>query len=307
MNQMFLGFGAALAFGITSGGALWWLEPADIFLRYTDAFFVSFNCLISGGLIIGTAMIVFWSQDDVPSFIERTFDSRSLHGTSYYEQKIKYLSLRRSLIFSTDFIIVGFVIFYFCKFPFNGYPEYILISFGCLEYALGVYVGRKLFYIVQMLNAVQDIKVTGSVFKDDELGYVNNYVNVLSTLTIIFVYVHVTSYYNAPFEFSSAFGRSFHIALLLPAVIATPVLLLFNFYPRTVLRALYSRSINEEVTLLTDRLKRQAMTDFERWSCVLEYDKLWKEELRNRLRITMSDLPIGITIIIMIGDLLLRK
>src|SRR5580698_3027484 len=100
MNQMFLGFGAALGFGIATGCAIWWLESSDTFHRYIDAFFVSFNCAISGGLILGTALIVFLSQDKVPSFIERAFDRPSLEGTSYFEQKTKYLSLRRSLTFS---------------------------------------------------------------------------------------------------------------------------------------------------------------------------------------------------------------
>src|SRR6266700_3958468 len=120
MNQVFLGFGLALLYGIATGGGIWFLEPNDTFRKYVEAYFVSFNCLVSGGLIIGTAIIVWRSQESIPSFIERAFDEASLRETTYYEQKRKYLSLRRSLTFSTDFIIVGFIIFYFCKFPFSG-------------------------------------------------------------------------------------------------------------------------------------------------------------------------------------------
>jgi len=306
MKHVLWGFGLALAYGIATSGLVWITDQPDLFKRYAEAYFVSFNCLISGGLILGTALFVFLTQESVPLFIESAFDKTSLDETTYYQQKQKYLSLRRSMTFSTDFIVVGFLIFYFCKFPFRGPPEYYMIAFACLEYALGVYVGRKLFYIAQMLNSILDIKLTRNIFRDDDLGYVIGYVNILSTLTIIFVYVHVTSYYAAPFEFSSVVSPSFKIALLLPAVIASPVLIIFNFYPRMVLRRLYSRSIADEVGDLTRKLRSKNLTEYERLSYVIEYDKLCKDELRNRLRITLSDLPIGITIITMIVGLLIK-
>lgn len=158
-----------------------------------------------------------------------------------------------------------------------------------------------------MLNAIHDIKPTKNIFRDDDLGYINTYVNILATLTVVFVYVHVTSYYNGPFEYSSMFGKSLRIILLLPAIVATPVLLIFNFFPRMVLRRLYSQSIGEELHRLADRLKTRGLTDFERLSYALEYDKLWKDDLRNRLRLTLSDMPIGITVIVMIVELILKK
>jgi len=307
MNQMFVGFAMALAFGAATAGVVWFTETPDTLKRYLEAYFISFNCLISGGLILGTAIFVFQSQESIPSFIESAFDEASLKETTYAEKKKRFLSRRRSITFSADFAVVGFVIFYFCKFPFRGVPEYFLIFFACTQYALGVYVGRKLFYVAQMLNSVEEIRLTRNIFKDDDLGYIISYVNVLSTLTIIFVYVHVTSYYHGPFEYSSILSSSLRVALLLPAVIAAPVLVIFNFYPRVVLRRLYSRSIADQVKRLTDRLKSRSLSEFERMSCVIEYDKLWKDELRNRLRLTLSDLPIGITIVIMIVGLILKR
>jgi hypothetical protein len=307
MNVMFIGFGIALAFGIIASGVVWLFETSDTFRRFLEAYFVSFNCLISGGLIIGSAIFVFRSQRTIPMLIEQAFDPQSLNETKFHEQKRKYLSLRRTLTFSTDFIAVAFVIFYFCKFPFRGLPEYLLIFCGCLQYALGVYMGRKLFYVAQMLAAIQDIRLTKNIFKDDDLGHIISYVNVLSTLTIIFVYVHVTSYYNGPFEYSSMVSSSLRIGLILPAVIATPVLVIFNFYPRAVLRQLYSRCIADQVDRLTDRLRHHGLSDYERMSCVIEYDKLWKDELRSRLRLTLSDLPIAITIIAMVVGLVVKR
>jgi hypothetical protein len=306
MKHLFWGFGIALAYGIATSAAIWFVEPGEDFQKYLDAYFVSFNCLISGGLIVGTALFVLFSQHGIPSFIEGTFNAQSLHETSYYEQKAKYLSLRRSMTFSTDFIVVGFLIFFYCKFPLRGVSEYSMIFFACLQYALGVYVGRKLFYIGKMLNSVSNIKLTKDIFRDDALGYITSYVNVLSTLTIVFVYIHVTSYYNGPFKFNSVVGNSLRVALMLPAVIATPVLVIFNFYPRTVLRKLYRRSIDDEVRNLTEKLRDENLSEFERMSYIIQYDKLSKDELSDRLRLALSDLPIGITIIIMIIGLVIK-
>jgi hypothetical protein len=306
MNHMFWGFAIALSYGGVTAGAVWFLEKPDTLKRYLDAYFVTFNCLISGALIIGTAIFVWRTQRNIPAFIEDTFNQEALGQTSFQEQKDRFLSLRRSMTFSTMFIVAGFLIFYFCQFPLRGVPEYFLVVFACAQYGLGVYVGRKLFYVAQMLNSIEEIKLTTNIFKDDTLGHVISYVNILSTLTIIFVYVHVTSYYHGPFELNPIYGAALRVTLMLPAVIAAPVLVIFNFYPRTILRRLYARSINEQVGRLTEKLKNQELSDFERMSCAIEYDKLWREELRNRLRLSLSDLPIGITIVIMIVGLIIK-
>jgi len=88
-----------------------------------------------------------------------------------------------------------------------------------------------------MLHSILEIRITRNIFKEDELSHIMNYVNVLSTLTIVFVYVHVKSYFEAPFEYSTPLGIAPKTALLLPAVIATPVL----SYSTSIL-ARYSRS-----------------------------------------------------------------
>ena len=210
------------------------------------------------------------------------------------------------MTFSTMFIVAGFLIFFYCQFPLRGIPQYFMVGFACAQYGLGVYVGRKLFYVAQMLNSIEEITLTKNIFRDDALGRIVSYVNILSTLTIVFVYVHVTSYFNGPFELNPIYGPALRVALMLPAVIAAPVLIIFNFYPRAVLRRLYARSINDQVSRLTERLKNQNLSEFERMSCAIEYDKLWKEELRSRLRLSLSDLPIAITIVVAIVGLLIK-
>jgi hypothetical protein len=305
MGYMFSGFMISLVYGIITVGLVW-IFALENFRAYIDAYFVSFNCLVSGGLIIGTSYFIFATQRTVTEFIEGTFENEALIKTDYYNQKYRYLNYRHSAQFSTQFIVVGFLIFLACRFPVPGISEYFMIFFGCIQYGLGVYVGRKLFYISHMLSAIEEIDLPRDIFKDDELGYIIAYVNALSTLTIIFVYIHVRSYFNGPFTFDSAFGNAPRLALLLPAVIATPVLVIFNFYPRMTLNRLYSRSISNEVSRLTENLRNENLSEFERLAYLIEYDRLAKEELRNRLKITLSDLPIGIAIILMILGWILK-
>ncbi len=305
MNHLFYGIALGLLYGIISSFIIWSTEPASVFQKFHHAFFISFNCVFSGGLIIAAALLIHRTQSYIPDLIEDNFDGETLTSTTYDFHKERYFSPSRSISFSSSFVIIGFGIYYHAQFPFSGNAEYLLIAYGCLQYGLGVYVGRKLFYIAQMLQAIENIRVDEDIFSDDKIGGIATYVNAVTTLTSIFVFVHVVSYFNAPFEYTSLIGESIKIALLLPAVIATPVLLLFNFYPRTVLQKLYMRSINKKTDMLKFKLRDNNISEFERISYAIEYDKICKDELKYRLRLSLSDLPIlAITILGMLLSLI---
>jgi hypothetical protein len=299
MYYVFWGFFAAVVYGGVTSFVVWLLDPPQL-NQYLKLFFVSFNCAVSGGLIFGAALFLFRTQESIPEFVENSFDAAAIAETKFLEWKYNYLSTYRTVKFSTEFIVAGFVIFMFCQFPLQGFPQYLMVLFACAQYALGVYVGRKLFNVAHMLHAILDIRITRNIFEEDELTYIVNYVNVLSTLTIVFVYIHVKGYFDGPFEYNTFLGSAPKTALLLPAVIATPVLVIFNFYPRVALKRLYSRSIKQEVEHLTQSLKTDNLSEFERLSYLIEYDRIAKEELSNKFKISANDLPIGITIFIML-------
>lgn len=304
-NQVFWGLAISVAYAAASAGVVFWLQPGAL-EPYVEVFVISFNCIISGGLIIGASLFVYSSQGCVPKFIEVSFDAESLAKTKYAKQKARYLSRGRSMRFATYFTLASSLIFYVCKFPFDGAAQYFLIAFGCIEYALGIYVGRKLYYIAKMLHAVGGVEITRDIFRQDALGSVVSYVNILSTLTVVFVYVHVKSYYNGPFQYPHGFAHTLQFLLLLPAIVATPVIVVFNFYPRTVLRQLYSRSIKQDVDHLLEQLRRRNLSEYERLSYVVEYDALARDELKTRLQLSLSDLPIGLTIVLMVVALFVK-
>lgn len=299
MYLMFAGFAISFGYGLASSLVLFCIHSLPDAQAFFQTYTSSFNTLISLGLILGTALIVGRTQSLIPNTIKDVFEDEELQGTGYYHYETLFFNRRRSIIWSTELALASFLIFLLCEFPAPMLAENLMILAACAEYAFGVYVGRKLFYSGLMLHALLKVPVPRNLFKDRKLDDVNTYVNVVSTLTVIFGYIHLESYYNGPFLFQGPLGESARVLLLLPVIIGTPVVLIFNFYPRMVLRQIYSQSIDFEVYRLKERLKDQSLTTFEMLSYLIEYEKQSRDELRYRLRLTLSDLPIGLTILLM--------
>lgn len=307
MLLFFSGLFISLVYGVVSSAFLWYFsskfEAQQFFVAYTS----SFKTIISLGLILGTAVIVFVSQAVIPKTIEDAFTKAQLSNTDYGYYKRRFGSLRISLTFSAEFLVVAFIIFSYCRFPLSRPGEILMMIAACAQYALGVYVGRKLVYTGMMLHSLLPIEVTRNLFRKRELNAINPYVHVASTLTVIFVYIHVIGYYEGPFAYNSVLGQSIKPFLLLPAIIATPVLLIFNFYPRAVLRKVYGKSIDVEIKSLQKTLQDEKLSAYEKRSYVIEVDKMSRDELRYNLQLALTDLPIGITILIMVLEPLLRR
>jgi hypothetical protein len=307
MNTLFFGLGMSVAYGLLGAVVLFKLGGMTEVQAFLTAYTSAFKTLFSFGLILGTALIVFRSQNVIPETIEAAFTNSQLAQTHYALYKTRFQSPRRSITFAAEFTVVAFVVFSYCEFPLHRPAEVIMIIAACAQYSLGVYVGRKLFYAGMMLHSLLAAPVTRNLFRERELDEINSYVHIASTLTVVFVYVHVIGYYGGPFLYATFLGQSIKPLLLLPALIATPVLLIFTFYPRAVLRRLYSRSIDWEIKNLRQTLQNEKLSAFEKRTYLIEFDKMSREELRYSLQLTLTDLPIGITILIMVLQPLLGK
>src|SRR2546421_51034 len=110
MLLFFSGLFISLVYGLVSSGFLWYLrgkfEAQQFFVAYTG----SFKTIISLGLILGTALIVFVSQSVIPKTIEEAFTKAQLWDTDYDYYKRRFESLRISLTFSAEFVVVAFII-----------------------------------------------------------------------------------------------------------------------------------------------------------------------------------------------------
>lgn len=300
------GLAISLVYDIAGTGIVWYLDGFPQAQLFFDAYTNSFKTLVSFGLVLGTTLILLRTQKVVQTTVERAFTKDQLLKTKYYIYRDHFWRRRKTMIFAGQLTIIGFVVFSSCKFPLTGSGEVLMMIAACGQYALGSFVGRKLMYTGMMLHSLTQVRVTRNLFAQRKLDDINIFVILASTLTIIFVYIHVLSYFNAPFLYDGPFEKSVKIFLAFPAVIATPVLLIFNFYPREVVRRLYDKSIKVELRNLRRYLRNETLSDYEKRSCLIEFDKMSREELRYRLQLTLSDLPFGITILIMVLEPLLK-
>jgi len=307
MLIFFIGLAISVTFGLLSTALIFYFSDKSEAQLFFAAYMSSFKTVISLGLLLGTALIILITQNDIPKAVEEAFTDKQLSETDYFYYKKRFASLRISITFMSEFVVIGFIIFYYCSFPLSGLAEDLMIIAACAQYALGVYIGRKLIYLGMMVHALTTTKVTRNLFQERELDEINSYVHVASTLTIIAVYIHVVSYYGGPFSYDSMFGQNVKIFIILPAVIATPVLLIFNFYPRSVLRKLYSQSIDIAIKNLQKKMESETLSDYEKRAYLIEFNKMARDELRYSLQLSLTDLPIGITILIMVLEPLLKK
>jgi hypothetical protein len=300
----FLGLILSVAYGV--GGALivWRINGLAEAQLFFAAYTTSFKTVLSLGIILSTAFLVCYGQKVIPATIEKAFKGQLTKD--YYYYKRRFSSLRISLTYSGQMVVVAFVIFSSSQFPLSQPGANLMLFAACTEYALAVYVGRKLMYTACMLNSLLAIPVKRNLFRKRELDGINPYIHVASTLTIIFLYIHMMSYYYGPFLFGSIAEKSMRIFLLFLPLISTPVLLILNFYPRVVLTKIYDQSIDVEKARLKKAMRNEAITPYEKRSYLIEFEQMSREQLRHSLQLTLTDLPIGITILIMILQPLLK-
>jgi hypothetical protein len=306
MLIFFRGLAISVIYGIAGTLLVSYIEGRDQALEFFRAYTSSFKTIISLGLILGTALVVYYKQKDIPDIIETVFTKAQLDKTDYEIQKERFWSLKRTVNFTAQVVSVAFLIFSTCQFSLSRTGDILMMVAVCAEYAFASFVGRKLRYAAMMLHSLLEIRVTRNLFKKRELDSINWYVNVASTLTIIFVYVHIMCYYQGPFAYKTVLGTSVKTFLILPAIMATPVLLIFNFYPREVLRKLYSKSIEVEMKKLRTKMGNENLNAYEKRSHLVEFNKMSREELRYGLQQALTDLPFGITILALVIQALLK-
>ena len=309
MNSVYLGFAISFLYGVITS-AIAYLVDRNAFHQYLQNFFISYNCFITGGLLFGLTLQIYKTQNYIPDLLSKVFGQEKLtENNVFLHHKRTFFSVKASMRIVTIHIILSFVLFYFAKFPYkNKILENLMIIYGCALYGCGVYIGRKAFYVAQMLQSIEDVEFSDDLFTDNKLDGISTYINVITTFTVLAIWFHVNSYYSGPFEYNSQLGNSIKILMFYPAIIAMPVLIVFNYYPKTLLRKLYSKSIDIKIDLLNKELSsKENITEFERIKYLSETDKISRDELKYQLKLALNDLPLIITIVIMLADLAIKK
>ena len=302
MQTVFLGIGISVLYGIVSFALIIHPDGAAAAYDFAVAFIRSYNSLISFGLIIGSTLIVYRSQNLIPETIKTTLpeDETERRPDDYLFYLSRYQSRIRSMMIIAVYATFGFLIFSACRFKISPIADLSLMLCACAQWGMGVYIGRKLCYAGMMLHSLRSVTIRKNLFTTRTLDPITSYVHIIGTLTMIFVYVHVRGYYNGPFQFDTPLRDGPRTLLILPAFVATPVLLIFTFYSRSVVQRLYSRSIDLEIENVRAILRSENLTRFEERSYLAELDKMSRDELRYSLQLALSDLPIVATVAVMI-------
>lgn len=243
-----LGFLASSAFcGIVCIFLLFEISDENVII-FIRAYCYTYNTLFVSSLIFGTGLFVFFTQKTIPDIIETAFYKNSLKKTKYEIKKARYQSVACTIMHSSFYMVICFIILTLCKFPLPKEIDAFMTVAICMQYGVAVYVGRKIYNISAMINAAKSARL--KIKSKHLLWRVIEYVNITTTLTILFLYFHIESLSGDHFEFSSYIGDASKNLLFFLLFIATPVLVIYNYYPRAIIRKILIESIDTQLKLL---------------------------------------------------------
>src|SRR5687768_17728223 len=144
MFTLFGGLAISAVYGLLGFGLCYYMGGSDGGRSFFAAYTTSFKTILSFGLILGIAGIVYKYQRAIAETIRAAFKEAELSDTEYYRYEHRFFSTFRSVTFSAEFVIIAWIIFSYAHFPLSGPGETMMMIAVCTEWALGVYVGRKL-------------------------------------------------------------------------------------------------------------------------------------------------------------------
>jgi hypothetical protein len=294
LSYTFVGLALSLFYGISASGILYLASGLSAAVQFFKLYIDVFGTFVSLGLITAIAFITGRYGSLIPASIERAFTLGDLLSTEYYRQKLRFLSIRRTVAFAAEVGIFGFVISSIAHYPLRGLSEVFMIFAAFTQWALTAYVTRKLFYALSMLQSVIPAKGDGEIFRGRRLDMVNAIIRLLTTAGVIYIYFLLRGYMHAPYVYNSAVGSSARVLLLLPPAALSLAFLVLNFIPPEILRQIYRQSA--DAIIAEAGIPLHAKVALERG---------FSDDLRRISRLTLTDLPImimaGITLLQFFG------
>jgi hypothetical protein len=281
--ETFLGIAISLGYGLLATGAVYAVQGQSEAVQFLRTYVGLFGSLVSFGLAVATALTVARYELLVPLSIEASFGKDDLSATDYSQRRDRYRSKIRSIVFATEFGVLGFVLSSLSRFPLRGLAESLLMSVAFIQWILSGYVVRKLYYAFLMLLSVVSLDGDEDVFRMRKLDASSSFIRVATTLGVICFYVLVRSYYHAPFMYDSVIGTTARVFLLGAPAAATAVFLAFNFLSRETLLQIYENALDAYI----------AQRPLSNESHIVLENRL-RDDLRRSLKPNLADLPIAL-------------
>lgn len=254
-----------------------------------------------GGLITGTSCAALFLMSIlvlrvIPSLIEEAVSDEQIDGTDYEFWKERFQSFRLSLAQFSTYFFGGFAIYSFLQFQVATDVQPLFVIFTAFQYAFGGMIGRKLWCIGHLLRSLEDVKPNSDLLEIEALPKLIYIVNIFTFLTLLMTVVH--TYFHAQLEYGSDIAMLLRPLVYLPLILALPVVVLFNFYPRMVVNRLYLKSIRQRKELLAEKMQQSKESELTKLKHSIDYEKYLNEEFRYRQRVALSELPVALTVMV---------
>jgi hypothetical protein len=294
-------FWAGVLFSTLYGACLFmfvdWKHGATIAAEATSFFIFEY-----GGLLTGTACAAVWLISifvlpAVPQLIEQAVSNDEIAPTRYTHWRTYFESKRLGLVQFSVFFIIGLVIYSLLRFPVDetAYPFFLVYS--SIQYAFGGFIGRKLWCIGLMLRSLEEVEPRSDLLESEAFPRLIYLVNIFTFLTLVMVAVH--TFFHINFDYAATSDVSILLSPLAYAlvVLAIPILVLFNFYPRMVVNKLYLKSIRLKKAWLAEKIEESNESEIAKMKHTIDYEKYLSEEFRYRQKVALSELPVALTIV----------
>lgn len=258
-----------------------------------------------GGLIAGTAcgslfLMSILVLRTVPELIEQALQTEVAELDNYRFWKDRLLSDRLGIAQFGTYFLGGFGIYSLLEYPGEPLDHLFFVVFTALQYSCGGFVGRKLWCVGHLLRAIEHVDPRSDLLNTDAFPRLIYLINIFTFLTLLMTVVHTYFHARMDYVLSSEFAVLLAPLVYLPMVLALPVVVLFNFYPRMVVNRLYLKSIRVRKQWLADQMAESDESEFAKHKHSIDYEKYLNEEFRYRQRVALSELPVALTITVAI-------
>lgn len=254
-----------------------------------------------GGLVAGTACAALFLMSilvlrTVPELIEQALPDEVAEQTDYRFWKGRLLSGRLGLAQFGTYFVCGFGIYSLLEFPGEPMVHLFFAVFAAFQYSCGGFIGRKLWCVGHLLRSIEHVDPKSDLLDTEAFPRLIYLVNIFTFLTLLMTVIHTYFHARMDYVFSSEFAVLLAPLIYLPMVLALPVVVLFNFYPRMVVNRLYLKSIRQRKQWLADQMAESEESEFAKHKHSIDYEKYLNEEFRYRQRVALSELPVALTI-----------
>lgn len=274
-------------------------------VEFFDLFFGRYGGFWTGSLCFMVFVLTVILFKDLPLGIEQDLPEISGHE-EYLRYRRRFESRGLALVQSTIYFAIGFAIYSVCQFDTNGPANTLLTLFTALQFSFGGLLGRKLWCTAYILKSIEQTEPPSDLLEKTNLQSLILTVNIFTFLTLVTTLVHTYFHFNMNYQYVALPESMARYLPLSPALLAFPVLIMFNFIPRSTVNRLYIRSIEKSKEALVDGVLNNSDDEFSKQKLLIDYKKHLNEEYRYRQRAALSELPVVLAIVTLVATLLVR-